>query len=263
MDFEKWVAAESKIGTEVDGVPITRHWLIPQERRPKLYAVHPTMSLEEIRVRTQGAWDRFYSWRNVWARSRVVKSVRSRFAFVVISKLYRQMYANTGIATDSARVARSARWARWMATACRPVFIARPMPDLAMPESAVVPVPGWTGQSLTSSVLVPRPGAVRLRLAGDHHVGRLDDRQRVVSTPQLQLLNRIARDDRGQRLIADPQAHLAEQAIHSHFLHESAQAIAPAQRHDEARRADGFRGGVWRAGSLRATSRSISDSATR
>ena len=30
--------------------------------------------------------------------------MRARLAFVLISKLYRQMYANTGIATDSARV---------------------------------------------------------------------------------------------------------------------------------------------------------------
>ena len=71
------------------------------------------MSLEEIRVGTQGAWDRFYSWRSVWARSRVRRiAARRALAFVLISKLYRQMYANTGIATDSARVARSARWAQ-------------------------------------------------------------------------------------------------------------------------------------------------------
>ena len=45
-------------GTSVDGVPLTQHWLIPENQRPKLYTEHPTMSLEEIRVRTQGAWDR-------------------------------------------------------------------------------------------------------------------------------------------------------------------------------------------------------------
>ena len=28
------------------------------------------MALEEIRVGTQGAWDDFYSWRRIWARSR-------------------------------------------------------------------------------------------------------------------------------------------------------------------------------------------------
>jgi len=133
VDFEKWAKGEGSEKPLVDGVPVTTHWLIPRERRPKLYTEHPTMSLEEIRVGTQGAWDRFYSWRNVWARSRVVESIRARVIFVVISKLYRQMYANTGIATDSARVARSARYARWMGLACRRFFMAPPMPELLMP----------------------------------------------------------------------------------------------------------------------------------
>jgi radical SAM superfamily enzyme YgiQ (UPF0313 family) len=133
VDFEKWERDQMRQPQQVDGVPITRHWLIPQEHRPKLYTEHPTMSLEEIRVGTQRAWDRFYSWPNVWSRSRVVKSLRSRVAFVLVSKLYRQMYANTGIATDSARVARSARWARIMGRAVRRLFLAPPMPDLAMP----------------------------------------------------------------------------------------------------------------------------------
>jgi hypothetical protein len=43
------------------------------------------------------------------------------------------MYANTGIATDSARVARSVRLARWVGRICRPLFLGRPMPDLEMP----------------------------------------------------------------------------------------------------------------------------------
>ena len=109
IDFDKWAAEENRRGTRVEGMPITQHWLIPQERRPRLYADHPTMSLEEIRVGTQHAWDRFYGWAQVWRRSRVVESLRARLAFVLISKLYRQMYAGTGIATDSARVRRSAR----------------------------------------------------------------------------------------------------------------------------------------------------------
>jgi radical SAM superfamily enzyme YgiQ (UPF0313 family) len=133
IDFEKWAKSEGRSDTKIDGIPITQHWLIPQAQRPKLYAAHPTLTLEEIRVLTQGAWDRFYSWRHVWLRSRVVKSLRARLAFVLISKLYRQMYANTGIATDSARVARSASRARWIGRACRRLFLARPMPDLAMP----------------------------------------------------------------------------------------------------------------------------------
>jgi tRNA A37 methylthiotransferase MiaB len=133
LDFEKWASDPGHQATEVDGIPITKHWLIPQHKRPKLYSPHPTMEIEEIRVRTQAAWDAFYSWPRVWERSRVVKSLRYRLAFVLISKLYRQMYANTGIATDSARVARSARYARWIGMAVRRLFLGEPMPDLAVP----------------------------------------------------------------------------------------------------------------------------------
>lgn len=133
VDFDKWAEEERRKGTNVDGVPITQHWLIPESRRPKLFTPHPTMSLEEIRRGAQGAWDRFYSWAHVWRRSRVVVSFRGRLAFVLISKLYRQMYANTGIATDSARVQRSVRWARWISFACRRLFVAKPMPELAYP----------------------------------------------------------------------------------------------------------------------------------
>ena len=33
----------------IDGVPLTRHWLMPRRARPKIYMPHPTMSAEEIR----------------------------------------------------------------------------------------------------------------------------------------------------------------------------------------------------------------------
>jgi radical SAM superfamily enzyme YgiQ (UPF0313 family) len=138
VDFEKWAVDERRRGTLVDGVPLTRHWLISEDRRPRLYSAHPTMSLEEIRLGAERAWDRFYSWPHVWARSRVVDSVRARVAFVLISKLYRRMYATTGIATDSARVQRSVRWARWIGYACRKFFLGKPMPDLAIPAEPVV-----------------------------------------------------------------------------------------------------------------------------
>jgi len=133
VDFEKWAVEEKRRGTLVDGVPLTQHWLIPESRRPRLYSAHPTMSLEEIRLGTERAWDRFYSWQHIWARSRVVESIRARVAFVLISKLYRQMYANTGIAADSARVQRSTRRARWIGYACRRLFLGKPMPDLRIP----------------------------------------------------------------------------------------------------------------------------------
>jgi len=135
VDFAKWESDTARAGASIDGIPITRYWLIPQARRPKVYAPHPTLSAEEIRARTQAVWDRFYSLRQIWTRSRVVRSLRARVAFVLISKLYRQMYANTGIATDSARTARSARWARWLARPCRRLFVTAPMPHLQVPTS--------------------------------------------------------------------------------------------------------------------------------
>ena len=46
-------------------------------------------------------------------------------------------------------------------------------------------------------------------------------------------VERIGGDDRGQRLIANPQADLAEQAVDAHFFDEAAQAIAAAERDDQ------------------------------
>jgi radical SAM superfamily enzyme YgiQ (UPF0313 family) len=129
VDFERWEKTMKHDATRIAGFPLTRHWLIPRELRPKVFSPHPVMSAEEIRQRTQHVWDKFYSFPSIWKRARCVTSVKSRFAFLLISKLYRQMYANTGIAIDSARVSRSVRWARWMAKPCRMLFSARPMPD--------------------------------------------------------------------------------------------------------------------------------------
>jgi hypothetical protein len=88
------------------------------------------MTPDEIRARTQAVWDRFYSFGGIWQRSRCTRTLRARLAFVLISKLYRQMYANTGIATDSARVSRANRWARLIARPCRRLFVARPLPEV-------------------------------------------------------------------------------------------------------------------------------------
>ena len=133
VDFEGWEKSVGADVARVGGIPITRHWLIPQAQRPKVYAPHPVMTADEIRQRTQAVWDRFYSFRRIWARSSCTRSIKSRLAFVLISKLYRQMYANTGIATDSARVSRANRWARLIAKPCRRLFTARPLPDLISP----------------------------------------------------------------------------------------------------------------------------------
>jgi radical SAM superfamily enzyme YgiQ (UPF0313 family) len=133
VDFARW--EKEQTAGSVDDIPLTRYWLIPSTRRPKVYTPHPVMTAEEIRELTQRAWDRFYRLPAIWERSTCVKSLRARLAFVLLSKLYRQMYANTGIATDSARQAKSAKRARMIARAARRLFMAQPMPQLVAPPA--------------------------------------------------------------------------------------------------------------------------------
>jgi radical SAM superfamily enzyme YgiQ (UPF0313 family) len=136
VDFERWEKNQGEGADRIQGVPVTRYWLIPGVLRPKLYIPHPTMTPEEIRRGTQGVWDSFYSLSDIWKRADCVKSFKARLAFLFISKLYRQMYANTGIATDSARRKSAHRWARWLAKPCQRLFQAKPMPHLAVPETS-------------------------------------------------------------------------------------------------------------------------------
>lgn len=143
IDFAKWEREESST-KEVEGIPVNRYWLIPPSKRPKIYMPHALMAPDEIRHRTQGTWDEYYRLRLIWHRSTCVRSLRARLAFVLISKLYRQMYADTGIATDSARVARSARRARLVARIARRLFIGKPMPGLQVPPAPQPTMPlGW------------------------------------------------------------------------------------------------------------------------
>jgi radical SAM superfamily enzyme YgiQ (UPF0313 family) len=139
VDFKRWEKTDEARLTQIGGIPLTRRWLIPVATRPKVSFAHPVMSGEEIRQRTQAVWDQFYSIRSIWKRTHFLKSAKSRLAFVLISKIYRQMYADTGIATDSARVAWSARSVRWLAKPCRRLFAARPMPELQVPLPSELP----------------------------------------------------------------------------------------------------------------------------
>jgi hypothetical protein len=91
------------------------------------------MSSAEVRDRTQGAWDRFYTLPKIWKRADRIPW-RGKLLFIFMSKLYRQMYANTGIATDSARVAMAESWSRWLAGRSVGLFTAKPMPDLEVPR---------------------------------------------------------------------------------------------------------------------------------
>ncbi len=133
IDFEKWEKSVQEAHPGTDTLALTRNWLIPPDRRPKIYLPHPTMSAEDIRKSTQEVWGNFYSLPKIWNRSRCVSKLRSRLAFVLISKLYRQMYANTGIATESAHRSQAVRWARLIARPCRALFSARPLPELQAP----------------------------------------------------------------------------------------------------------------------------------
>ena len=134
VDFGRWEKEQSLNPAMVGDVPITRYWLIPAEVRPKMFTPHPTMSSDEIRERTQKVWDKFYTWGAIWQRSACTPNLRARIAFMFLSKLYRQMYAGTGISTDSARRKKSKTWARWTAKQCKKLFQAKPMPELPSPE---------------------------------------------------------------------------------------------------------------------------------
>ncbi|QHS51529.1 radical SAM protein [Edaphobacter sp. 12200R-103] len=133
VDFGRWEKEQSADPRMIAGIPITRYWLIPTAIRPKMFTPHPSMTSEEIRDRTQEVWDRFYEFGAIWKRSACTPTLRARVAFVLLSKLYRQMYAGTGISTDSARRKKAKKWARWTASQTRKIFQAKAMPELRSP----------------------------------------------------------------------------------------------------------------------------------
>ena len=135
IDFGRWEKSQSEkeVIEGVDGVPLTRYWLIPPAVRPKMFTPHPTMEAADISRRTQAVWDRFYEFSAIWKRSACTPTLRARLAFVLLSKLYRQMYAGTGISTDSARRKKAKVSARWLARQTRRIFQAKPMPELMYP----------------------------------------------------------------------------------------------------------------------------------
>ncbi len=133
VDFQRWEKAQEPNPATVEGVPVTRYWLIPAAKRPKMFMPHPSMDSAELRERTQEVWTKFYSLGTIWRRSTCATSIRARLAFLFVSKLYRQMYAGTGIATDSARQNRSRFWASLLAKPCRRLFQAKPLPNLQAP----------------------------------------------------------------------------------------------------------------------------------
>ncbi len=159
VDFGRWEKEQAENPMTVEGTPITRYWLIPAGIRPKMFTPHPLMSSDEIRKRTQKVWDRFYEFGAIWKRSACTPTLRARLAFVLLSKLYRQMYAGTGISTDSARRKKAKTWARWIARQTRMVFRTTPMPELAYPVWASRPS-GLTQLAASSPVKAPNTSVV-------------------------------------------------------------------------------------------------------
>ena len=137
VDFLKWEKENPDAQIEIDGIPLSRFWLIPPRLRPKLYLPHPSMTPDQIRARTQDVWDKFYRFPQIWKRSRCTTSIRDRIAYILVSKLFRQMYANTGLASDSARKGRARKWGRWIAKPCRLVFTGRRLPNLQVPVANI------------------------------------------------------------------------------------------------------------------------------
>jgi hypothetical protein len=91
---------------------------------------------------------------------------------------------------------------------------------------------GWT-KSRSFPAATPGRAQVDARPA-DHHLRRLDDRQRFIPPRQFQLVDGIAGDDRGEALISDTEAHLREEAVDADFVDDAAELSAPAQRDDRA-----------------------------
>ena len=77
VDFEKWAADENRRGERSTACPSPSTGSFPRTSRPRLYAAPDDVARGDPDG-TQRAWDQFYSWRHVWARSRVVESSSAR-----------------------------------------------------------------------------------------------------------------------------------------------------------------------------------------
>ena len=73
-DFAKWEGTESARAT-VNGVPLSRSWLITSSERPKVYSPHPLMSPDDFRRRPQQVWNRFYSLAAIWQRRLAIRVI--------------------------------------------------------------------------------------------------------------------------------------------------------------------------------------------
>ena len=107
VDFEKWERGSGRARVDHRGVPITRHWLIPQANRPKVYSPPPrdarrTKSGERTQARLGPV---LLAAAHLGAREGGPLAGRDARVRPDLEALSPHIYANTGIATDSARTA--------------------------------------------------------------------------------------------------------------------------------------------------------------
>ena len=80
---------------------------------------------------------------------------------------------------------------------------------------------------------MPR-GRPDLSLARDHHLGGLDDRERFVAAAEVKFLHGVARDDRGQPLVADSQPDLRDHSALANLLDDAAKLLQETLDEEEA-----------------------------
>ena len=137
----------------------------------------------------------------------------------------------------------------WIGIKKRDGFIDRLYDHWILGRSDAVRAPRWSitatcstgGSTAAARARVHLGGRRRSRglarlLPANHHLGRLDDRHRLVAAGQLQLGQGVAGDDRGEPLVADPQPDLRQQAVVAHLVDDAAQLVAAAERDEHTER---------------------------
>ena len=124
------------IGSDaIDGIPLTRHWLIPRRCSPR-----STCRTRSCRPTTSGRARRACgisstAWRNVWARAHCVRvaQVARRVRADLEAVLGR--CAPTRASRPTARGSTGRRRGRaWIAKPCQKLFAGKPMPELQVPR---------------------------------------------------------------------------------------------------------------------------------
>ena len=141
LDFDKWAEKERRHRWPgVDGVPVTQALADPRGSPAEdLTSPHPTMTAKRFGSGRRASGIEFYSWGAVWARSRVVQLAADALAFMP-SRSCTGRCTPTPASPPTARASIDRPSARaGSAAPCARLFVAQPMPDLAMPAELAKP----------------------------------------------------------------------------------------------------------------------------